>query len=120
MTTTDKFGDILFADPITTLRSDNRGVDDESVAFQLYDKHTGYREAYPSKDRSSAVSKTFFQHFLGSDPAKEVFSDAAGEIKSAAEALGILNDPSDCQANVRCHGHALEYHTKGPMLTELN
>ena len=60
-------------------------------ALHIIDHFTTYRDSYPDKSKAAINVKLAFRDFLGDDSAFAVFSDAAGEIKNAAESLDLLN-----------------------------
>ena len=65
----------------------------EKAALQVIDCATGYRDFYPSTDRSAMSTRLALNDFIGNDTAEACYSDAAKEIKAAVKEIG-LKDPT--------------------------
>ncbi|CAE6955300.1 GIP [Symbiodinium natans] len=94
-----EFGEVIAADHIHVFKSpsDSNAPGREYVVLCLRDRFTGLFAAYPATDRSTDSILTCLKRFVGrkvcSKPVSLV-SDAADELKLAAETLGWLHMPS--------------------------
>ena len=87
------FGDMITMDHIEATGR-NLGIRGLAWALVIYDLATGFRVAYPCKNKDGETTTLLFKQFLGRQKVKAGYVDNADELEVAMRACGVIPDKS--------------------------
>ena len=91
-----KWGQIITADHLVTNKKGKKhGIHGFKNTVNIKDLWSGLICSFPVKDKGNAEARKAFKFFAGERKIQKLFSDNAGELKAAAEKLGIQHEMSE-------------------------
>ena len=91
-----KWGEIITADHlVSNKRGKKHGVRGSKNAVNVKDLYSGLIASVPVKNKGHEEARKAFKWFCGTRKIQRIFSDNSGELKAAADKLGVPHEGSE-------------------------